>query len=287
MKRHLTLFALVTLAFGCTEYEMVPDQDDPVNPQVDTGWADEEELRPVAVCSVTPNPVAPPFESASWLGDESYDPTGGILVEYRWSLTDKPAGSAVNMPSGEAVRRDFVPDLAGDYEGELIVVNNAGLVSKPCYTVLESVPAQDFWVEMYWGESHDDMDLHLLAPGGSLESNTDCYYSNCVDRGLDWGVHNDVADDPSLDIDDIPGTGPENINIQWPFGDNVKWQWMVKIGGLNLEDYVNYTLGQYKDAYLESTLVKLMYQVPPFDVFKPVYVSEHGFVVVYKVNYPQ
>ena len=80
---------------------------------------------------------------------------------------------------------------------------------------------------------------------------------------------------------------PENINIQWPFGDNVKWQWMVKIGGLDLEDYVNYTVGQYKDAYLESTLVKLMYQVPPFDVFEPVYVSEHGFVLVYKVNYPE
>ena len=61
----------------------------------------------------------------------------------------------------------------------------------------------------------------------------------------------------------------------------------MKIGGLNLTDYVDYQQGVYKDAYLNSTLVKLMYQIPPFDVFEPVYVSEHGFVVVYKINYPE
>ena len=80
---------------------------------------------------------------------------------------------------------------------------------------------------------------------------------------------------------------PNNIQNQWPFGDNAKWEWMVNIGGLDLNDYVNYTAGVYKDGYLNSTLVKLMYQVPPFDVFDPVYVSEHGFVVVYKINYPE
>ena len=80
---------------------------------------------------------------------------------------------------------------------------------------------------------------------------------------------------------------PENIQSQWPFGDNAKWEWMVNIGGLDLNDYVNYTAGVYKDGYLNSTLVKLMYQVPPFDVFDPVYVSEHGFVVIYEINYPE
>ena len=80
---------------------------------------------------------------------------------------------------------------------------------------------------------------------------------------------------------------PNNIQNQWPFGDNVKWQWMVQIAGLDIDDYVNYTAGVYTDAFFDSTLVKLMYQVPPFDVFDPVYVSEHGYVVVYKINYPE
>ena len=79
---------------------------------------------------------------------------------------------------------------------------------------------------------------------------------------------------------------PNNIQSQWPFGDNVKWQWMVQIAGLDINDYVNYTAGVYKDAFIDSTLVKLMYQIPSFDVFEPVYVSDHGYVVVYKINYP-
>ena len=85
----------------------------------------------------------------------------------------------------------------------------------------------------------------------------------------------------------FPTFNPNNQNTQWPFGDNVKWQWMVQIAGLNLDDYVNYTAGQYEQGYLRSTLVKLMYQVPPFDVFEPVYVSDHGFVLIYKIHYPE
>ena len=82
---------------------------------------------------------------------------------------------------------------------------------------------------------------------------------------------------------------PDNISNQWPYGDNVKWQWMVQIGGLDIDDYLNSTTRSYKDAYINSTLVKLMYMpaFPPYDVFEPVFVSEHGYVLVYKINYPE
>lgn len=82
---------------------------------------------------------------------------------------------------------------------------------------------------------------------------------------------------------------PNNPQTQWPFGDNVKWQWMVQISGLDLDDYLNQTTRSYNDAYINSTLVKLMYSpaFPPYDVFEPVYASEHGFVKIFKINYPE
>ncbi len=195
-----------------------PVQDDPPEQtEEDTGEDDydppKDENGPIAVCDVSPNPVEPPFEKAAWDGSGSYDTAGGTIVDYSWELTSKPAGSTVLMPSGGAIRSNFQPDLAGDYIGKLTVTNDQG-VTDSCETTLESIPAQNLWIEMYWTERPDDMDLHLIRDGGQLNSRDDCYWSNCT-NGLSWGA-NGAQDDPSLDLDDIEGLGPENINISEP-----------------------------------------------------------------------
>lgn len=212
----LAALVLPALFLGCQEYNFAPEDDLDKPVKEEPPATDEVVDAPVARCKVGPSPVTPPFETATWDGRESSDPSGHEIVEYRWSLASKPTGSAARMPEGEAVRADFMPDLAGDYVGQLVVVNDVGAESQPCTTTLQAVPAQNLWVEMYWSHSGDDMDLHLLAPGGSLRSNSDCYYMNCVGRGLDWGERRNSDDDPSLDLDDIPGVGPENINILDP-----------------------------------------------------------------------
>ena len=203
---------------GLENDEPDPDPDD----EGDSGDSGEgggtfvpDDGKPIAVCDVSPNPVEPPFETATWDGSASHDPEGHEIVDYSWALVSAPSGSSTRMaPGSSATRTGFVPDLAGDYIGQLVVTTDDGRVSDPCQVTLESIPAEDLWVEMFWSVANDDMDLHLLAPGGSLESNQDCYFANCT-RGLSWGASG-TADDPYLDLDDIPGVGPENINIAAP-----------------------------------------------------------------------
>ena len=77
-----------------------------------------------------------------------------------------------------------------------------------------------FVIEVTWNVEGDDMDLHLLAPGGSLtDSATDCYYLTCKESSferIDWGVVGETSDDPTLNMDDISGTGPEVISLPEP-----------------------------------------------------------------------
>ena len=77
---------------------------------------------------------------------------------------------------------------------------------------------------------------------------------------------------------------PNNPDTQWPFGDNVKWSWMVQIGGLELSDYINTTTGQVTARFEESTLNSLM-NLRPATAFELAFASEFRFVLVYELNY--
>jgi len=186
--------------------EVIPDTGD-------SGDTDPPLSQPVAVCSVDPNSVLAIHESADWIGNTSYD--DGSIVSYEWTLVSSPAGATATMPAGGANRRGFTPDVAGEYIGQLVVTDNDGLVSEPCTATLEATAGDGLWVEMFWTYSGDDMDLHLLDDGGVLTTTSDCYYANCTWGGLNWGTAG-PTDDPILDLDDIMGTGPENINIDSP-----------------------------------------------------------------------
>jgi len=228
---------LFVFLFSCSEYQLsgkdevapgVEEETVEENelPQLDTAIEDTEEppveeTAPIAQCSVTPNPVTPPFTPSTFDGSASYDPDDNPIVSYYWELIESPEGSSATLPYNSGIYiSDFYADLAGEYVGELTVTNDLGY-SDICRASLEAVPAQNLWVEMFWQYSNDDMDLHLLAPGGALESDLDCYYANCSWVGLDWGIPFATEDNPKLDIDDIAGTGPENINIYSPQVDGV------------------------------------------------------------------
>jgi hypothetical protein len=61
-----------------------------------------------------------------------------------------------------------------------------------------------------WPQLGTDVDLHLIKPGGSMNSSGDCYYSN---KNPDWGQHGLICDDPRLDVDCIQQCTIENIKL--------------------------------------------------------------------------
>ncbi len=179
------------------------------------GFAKPSGNGPVAVCTVTPAQAAA-FDTLTWRGDQSYDPDGRTITTYTWSIVSFPAGSSARL-LGVGPNRTTQTDLAGNYTAQLVVQNDLGQSSQPCTATATVIPSQDLWIEMYWQHVNDDMDLHLLKPNGIKRTQGDCYFSNCI-RPLspDWGVIGVTTDNPHLDLDDIPGDGPENINIAAP-----------------------------------------------------------------------
>ena len=205
---------------------------------------------PVAVCSVDPDIIFPHYENATWIGEDSYDEAGGEITEYDWTLVERPMGSTAYIPNGDANRPDFFADLAGTYVGQLVVYNEWGRASAPCEATLEAIPRESLWVELYWEETGDDMDLHIVKPNGMLNTDNDCYYFNCVSGGwLDWGIAGLEDDDPSLDLDDITGTGPENTNILAP--ENGTFEvWVHDFPGSVFTDANNVTVRIYLSGVL-------------------------------------
>ncbi len=204
---------------------------------------------PVAVCSTNPPVLDAIRDTFRFIGNQSFDPGGRSLTGYQWTLISKPTSSSVNMPGGNTANRGPLrPDIVGDYVGELVVTNDLGISSAPCRTSASAEADSNLWVELTW-QYPEDIDLHLLRGNGSRNTAQDCYYANCAGRGLSWGQPG-PDDNPTLDLDDILGTGPENINIPEPEARRYTvvvhdYSWTRDRTGLN-----NFTVKVYIDGIL-------------------------------------
>jgi hypothetical protein len=217
------ILALFGFCTACNVENKFHNLQDPIAPgECDPELLSREvpdEERPIAVCDASMLEMLPIYDETDLLGAESYDPNGYELIEYEWNMVEQPTGSASILGAGDANRYSFNPDMAGEYVFELVVTNDRCVQSDPCQLTIKAIPGADMWIEMSWSQANDDMDLHLVADNAPYESDGDCYYGNCVTDdwgGLNWGDPGRSVDDPSLDLDDIEGTGPENINIIEP-----------------------------------------------------------------------
>ena len=133
-----------------------------------------------------------------------------------------------------------------------------------------------FRAQLTWdtGPTGSDIDLHLVRPTGTMFSDNDCYYGNCkvtdIPAGLEWGATG-AAGNPSLDVDNTEGYGPENITL---------------VSGPETGDYL-VIIDNYDDVLSTHATVKLYFN----DVEQARYTSlvldysaNHEFWYVAKVN---
>lgn len=158
--------------------------------------------------------------------DAGRDAPTSTPARARWRIAQRPEGSTAPLPAEDSLETSLWMQLAGRYLVELEVWDEHDEPAcGPARLVLEAIPDSDIHVQLVWHTPADpdetdqwgaDMDIHLMHPnarGRWHHPVWDCHWRN---PNPAWGRDGHPEDDPSLDIDDIDGAGPENINLDNP-----------------------------------------------------------------------
>lgn len=134
--------------------------------------------------------------------------------EYQWEA-DRPLPMTLSATQTSTVTVTFSPGTAGLVQGGIDVISNVnGSLSTRVSLTATSQPPPiselDVHLILTWEGTPSDVDFHFMPEGATLFDCDDCYYSN---MSPDWGVADDIIDDPFLDYDDLTSGGPENINV--------------------------------------------------------------------------
>ncbi len=219
----------------------VLSSNDPLSPDVEVplevlgAEAPTAVARVLAINNIPTNQATPdvrPLDDVVVTGEDSVPAqSNGTIVAYTWELLSQPQQSSVTLstPAGMTTGFRFNSaqgvvnglDVAGEYVVRLTVEDDAGLVStNDARVVLNAVPSEALHVELTWESPNWDLDLHMIRGADDFCSDTSCYYGNCKPGDPsypEWdGFGGRGEGDPVLDIDDLDGYGPENINIDAP-----------------------------------------------------------------------
>ena len=144
-------------------------------------------------------------------------------VSYRWEVVSTPPGGSAVLGSPTSLNTAFLAYIVGTYTVRFTATDAMGRTAS-CETTVTML-AHGLRVELNWdtgirtadlaSTSRTDLDLHVhnrTAPAWFNDPD-DCFYSNRTPR---WDVRGSTADDPSLDIDNVYGFGPENTSVDAP-----------------------------------------------------------------------
>ncbi len=180
---------------------------------------------------------------------------GVTPIRVEWTRAQAPNGTAAQPQEAHALVTRFTPDVSGEYALRATVEDGFGRTAS-CTTRILAYGQEGLRIEMFWNTNGTDMDLHLLHPRASqwMDAELDCYWRNCQPantmglqvREYYWG---DGAL-PSLDLDDVDGLGPENINIVTPVQGTYRVGVVSFFGGADVTVRV-YCGGEHINARME------------------------------------
>ena len=108
------------------------------------------------------------------------------------------------------------PLFCGEQQVKCVWSNEAGQYTLVTRVITEDCVEPDIRVGLTWTELGADFELHLVRPGGQINTADDCTWTTCVGSGPDWGEQGDPSDDPRKDVDNTGAYGPENIFLAGP-----------------------------------------------------------------------
>lgn len=216
-----------------TEDEWVEDQ------QVEDQWTDDIEIKcPTAVIEVAEgNEVVPPtFLHLSGINSHG----SSEIKQWEWSVEQPDGPQSVFEPPKTTPNPIFEANVVGTYVFRLDVWDAMGQKScEPAIHEVQVIPDEPIHIELFWhtpddpdetdtgAEAGSDLDLHFVHPwaeGPDLDEDgeADRWFDNLFDcfwfnAHPNWGSYDPATpDDPSLDLDDTDGAGPEIISLGIP-----------------------------------------------------------------------
>jgi hypothetical protein len=195
---------------------------------------------PKPVVSVKEGEEVVPQTTLHLVGDKSVDAQGKPVKMYKWTFKQPPGANQSLAPNGNFPNPALTANVAGEYEFCLEVWDAAYLKScQPACVQVLVVPNNALHVELLWDTPADpdqadtgpmagaDMDLHFaheMASGSDqdCDGKADPWFNNLFDcfwfnSSVNWGSTDPaVQDDPTLELDDTDGAGPENLNLAEP-----------------------------------------------------------------------
>lgn len=188
---------------------------------------DIEDCDPLLTCPT--EDFARPLRNYALDASAIFDFTDTRIDRVSWRVIAPANSGTTGVDDPDAVATSVYLDVSGDYQISLSLETDKGTFG--CSWVVHAA-GSGLRVEMRWDTfGAVDMDLHLHRSGSTRGfcSDDDCYFANCQTSrggGPEWGYPDSPptecgdgtasCNNPRLDIDNIRGYDPENINIDNP-----------------------------------------------------------------------